>query len=82
MGPLTPVRELVLDPVGNKVIPCPQGSLTVPLYPHEQIEWCSETKELRALVDHKVSQLRFHLENLLNAFSVSIGCASAREFIL
>ncbi|EKM77777.1 hypothetical protein AGABI1DRAFT_121854 [Agaricus bisporus var. burnettii JB137-S8] len=60
LGPLTPVRELVLDPVGNKVIPCPQGSLTVPLYPHEQIEWCSETKELRALVDHKVVQV---LEN-------------------
>jgi hypothetical protein len=78
---MTPVREILLDPVGDKVIPCPQGSLTVPLYPHEQIEWCLDTKELRALVDHKVSC--YFTSNLFPGdFSVFLGGASAREFAL
>jgi len=54
LGPSTPVKELLLDPSGEKVTPHPQGILTVPQYPHEKIEWNLEKREIRLLVDHKV----------------------------
>ncbi|KAF9449865.1 beach-domain-containing protein [Macrolepiota fuliginosa MF-IS2] len=57
LGPTTPVRELLLDPSSDKVISCSQGSLTVPLYPHEQVEWNTERNEIRVLVDHKIVQV-------------------------
>ncbi|KAF5354041.1 hypothetical protein D9756_006953 [Leucocoprinus leucothites] len=57
LGPSTPVEELLLDPLGDKAIPCPQGYLTNPLYPHEQIQWGPEKREIRVLVDHKVVQV-------------------------
>ncbi|KXN83156.1 hypothetical protein AN958_01769 [Leucoagaricus sp. SymC.cos] len=57
LGATTPVKELLLDPVNDKVIPCPEGILTVPMYPHEQVEWSRENREIRLLVDHKVVQV-------------------------
>jgi hypothetical protein len=53
LGPTTPVRELVLDIVGEKIIPCPEGVLCAPLHPHEQIEW--RRTELRVVVDQRVT---------------------------
>lgn len=57
LGPTVPVRELVPDILSDKMNPCPEGVLSVPQYPHEQIEWGSGSAELRVLVDHKVVQV-------------------------
>jgi len=57
LGPNVPVRELCFDMIGEKVIPCPEGVLCVPSYPHEQVEWQSGRTDLRLTVDHKVSLL-------------------------
>ena len=59
LGPTTPVRELVLDLVGEKIIPCPEGVLCAPLHPHEQIEWCLGGTELRVVVDQRVTTYVF-----------------------
>jgi hypothetical protein len=45
----------MLDTVGEKIIPCPEGVLCVPLHPHEQIEWHPGGTELRVTVDQKVT---------------------------
>ncbi|KAA1472737.1 beach-domain-containing protein [Dentipellis sp. KUC8613] len=58
-----PVRELVVDLIGERVIPHPEGVLSVPGYPHEQVEWGfsrsgrAAARELRVLVDRKVHQV-------------------------
>lgn len=60
LGQAIAVRELALDMIGEKVIPCPEGVLMVPLHPHEEIEWGFNrvgADELRVLVDHKVVQV-------------------------
>ncbi|KAF8154493.1 hypothetical protein B0H34DRAFT_660452 [Crassisporium funariophilum] len=57
LGPTVPVRELVTDVIGEKMIPCPAGVLSVPQYPHEQVEWRTGSAELRVVVDHKVVQV-------------------------
>ncbi|RDB25611.1 Beige 1 [Hypsizygus marmoreus] len=57
LGPTTPVRELVLDMIGEKIIPCREGVLCAPLHPHEQVEWRSGGTELRLVVDHRVVQV-------------------------
>lgn len=44
--------------IGEKIIPCPEGVLCVPLHPHEQVEWGPSRTgggELRVLVDQKVA---------------------------
>jgi len=54
-----PVCELVVDMVGERVIPCPRGLLYVPSHPHEAIEWSSWQAlggDLRVLVDRKLVQ--------------------------
>lgn len=45
------------DVVAEKIIPCAEGILCVPQYPHERIEWASGSAELRVVVDHKVVQV-------------------------
>ncbi|KAG6889353.1 hypothetical protein C0992_005581 [Termitomyces sp. T32_za158] len=57
LGGDTPVRELCLDIIGEKIIPCPEGVLCAPFYPHEQIEWRPGGAELRLVVDHKIVQV-------------------------
>lgn len=57
LGSTTPVRELVLDSIGERIIPCPAGVLCAPLHPHEQIEWRAGGTELRVVVDQKVTLL-------------------------
>ncbi|KAG6916308.1 hypothetical protein DXG01_007465 [Tephrocybe rancida] len=57
LGENVPVRELVLDMVGEKIIPCPEGVLCAPFHPHEQVEWRPGGTELRLVVDHKVVQV-------------------------
>ena len=54
LGPTVAVRELVLDPVSERMVPCPEGVLCVPQYPHEQVEWRPGSTELRVVVDNKV----------------------------
>jgi len=60
LGTNCTVRELILDNIGEKIIPCPEGVLCVPLYPHEQVEWGPRRVgirgggELRVVVDQKV----------------------------
>ncbi|KAJ3575407.1 hypothetical protein NP233_g1115 [Leucocoprinus birnbaumii] len=56
LGLSTPVKELLLDPLSDKVIPCRAGSLIIPLYPHEQVEWVPEKREICLLVDQKLVQ--------------------------
>lgn len=55
LGAGVTVHELAIDVVGEKVIPTPRGSLTVPSRPHETIEWVNNSAgDLRVLVDRKV----------------------------
>ncbi|KAF5360312.1 hypothetical protein D9758_009126 [Tetrapyrgos nigripes] len=57
-GSSTPVKQLALDMIGERIIPCPEGVLVVPSHPHEQIEWGARTGgELRVVVDQKVIQV-------------------------
>ena len=57
LGSTVPVRELVLDTMGDKMIPCPEGVLFVPQHPHESVEWRVGSAALRVIVDHKVVQV-------------------------
>jgi hypothetical protein len=57
LGPTVSVRDLVLDTMGDKLVPCPEGILSVPQYPHESVEWRIGSAELRVIVDHKVVQV-------------------------
>ena len=60
LGSNIPVRNLVIDMIGEKILPCPAGVLFVPSHPHKQIERSashSGAKELRVVVDHKVVQV-------------------------
>jgi hypothetical protein len=62
LGATNPVQELVLDPIGEKVVPCPEGVLTAPHHPHEQVEWGFSRlggDELRVVVDGKVWILKY-----------------------
>ena len=43
--------------MGDKMVPCPEGMLSVPQYPHEGVEWRTGSAELRVVVDHKVVQV-------------------------
>ncbi|KAF7969330.1 hypothetical protein HWV62_27717 [Athelia sp. TMB] len=57
------VRELVLDTVSERIIPCPPNTLCSPSRPHEKIEWgprragIGGAGDLRVLVDNKVVQV-------------------------
>ncbi|KAJ3010240.1 hypothetical protein NUW54_g2543 [Trametes sanguinea] len=60
LGPDQPVRELVLDIIGQQVVPCPDGMLCVPSRPHEGVFWDSSPASvgaLKVIVDRKVSQV-------------------------
>ncbi|PIL27451.1 hypothetical protein GSI_10600 [Ganoderma sinense ZZ0214-1] len=60
LGPEQPVHDLILDLIGQQVIPCPEGTLCVPSRPHEGISWdCSvgSTGALKVHLDRKVSQV-------------------------
>jgi WD40 repeat protein len=39
------------------MVPCPEGMLSVPQYPHESVEWRIGSAELRVVVEHKVVQV-------------------------
>ncbi|KAJ7856539.1 beach-domain-containing protein [Mycena leptocephala] len=57
LGPTVPVRELVMDMIGERMIPCPEGVLCVPWRPHERLEWGTTRAaagQLRYVVDQKV----------------------------
>jgi hypothetical protein len=80
LGNRKAVSELVVDLVGERIIPCPAGMLAVPSRPHESVEWDPPhipAGELRVVVDRKVQlsasftvlpQLKFYVP----------GCASSR----
>ena len=60
LGMGNPVHDLVVDMIGEKVIPCPKGTLVFPSRPHESLEWNSgqgSTGDLRVLIDRKVSEI-------------------------
>ncbi|KAJ7439485.1 beach-domain-containing protein [Mycena latifolia] len=60
LGPTVPVRELVVDMIGERIIPCPDGFLCVPWRPHERLEWGTTRTaagQLRYVVDQKVVQV-------------------------
>ncbi|KAJ6588193.1 beach-domain-containing protein [Mycena capillaripes] len=57
LGPTVPVRELIMDMIGDRMIPCPEGVLCVPWRPHERLEWGTTRAaagQLRYVVDQKV----------------------------
>ncbi|EEB98861.1 hypothetical protein MPER_01559, partial [Moniliophthora perniciosa FA553] len=56
LGTNVPVKALVLDMVAEKIVPCPQGVVCVPSYPHEQVEWAAGG-DLRVSIDQKVVQV-------------------------
>ena len=52
------VRELVVDLIGERIVPCSERALCVPSHPHEVIEWDashSPAGEMRIVVDRKAS---------------------------
>lgn len=57
LGLEQPVRDLVVDLIGQQVVPCPSGSIVVPSRPHESIHWDSgraSTGTLKVIVDRRV----------------------------
>jgi len=63
LSPNSAVRDLVIDTIGERIIPCPDGVLCVPSHPDEQVEWgpkrdgMNGADELRVVVDQKVVQV-------------------------
>ncbi|OJT13456.1 Beige protein -like protein [Trametes pubescens] len=60
LGQDQPVCDLVLDLIGQQVVPCPDGMRCVPSRPHETVMWDSSPASagaLRVVVDRKVSQV-------------------------
>ncbi|KAJ7151346.1 beach-domain-containing protein [Mycena crocata] len=60
LGPTVPVRELVMDLIGERMIPCAEGVLCVPWRPHERLEWGTTRAaagQLRYVIDQKVVQV-------------------------
>ncbi|KAF7319612.1 hypothetical protein HMN09_00301600 [Mycena chlorophos] len=60
LGPTVPVRELVIDMISERIIPCPEGVLCNPWRPHERIEWGTTRAaagQLRYTVDQRVIQV-------------------------
>nr|VWO93939.1 G protein beta subunit Gib2 [Ganoderma boninense] len=60
LGPEQPVHDLILDLIGQQVMPCPEGTLCVPSRPHEGISWdysVGSTGALKVLLDRRVSQV-------------------------
>jgi WD40 repeat protein len=47
----------VVDLIGEKILPCPEGVLCSASRPHEQVHWDGD--DLRVLVDNKVHRLEF-----------------------
>jgi len=57
------------------MIPCPEGVLYLPQYPHEHIEWRTGSTELRVVIDNKVTQV------IENAFCTCAAFADAGSLI-
>ena len=60
LGRDQPVRQLVVDLIGQQVIACPDGTLSVPSRPHECVVWdgsAASTGTLKVVVDRRVSQV-------------------------
>ncbi|OBZ78370.1 Beige 1 [Grifola frondosa] len=60
LGLNQPVRELVVDLIGQQIMPCGAGVLCVPSRTHEQIEWDgghASSGEIKVVVDRKVVQV-------------------------
>ncbi|KII85493.1 hypothetical protein PLICRDRAFT_44793 [Plicaturopsis crispa FD-325 SS-3] len=63
LGLRGPIHELVVDDIGERVVPCPDGIVCVPSRPHEQIQWgpnrvkSSGSDELRVVVDGRTVQI-------------------------
>jgi hypothetical protein len=55
------VQSLTVDPIGERMLPHPAGTISMPSYPHEQVEWGfsrsgrAAASQLRTSVDGKVS---------------------------
>ncbi|KAJ7201121.1 beach-domain-containing protein [Mycena pura] len=60
LGTDVPVRGLVMDMIGDKVLACSEGVLCNPWRPHERLEWGTTSAaagQLRYVVDQKVVQV-------------------------
>ncbi|KAH9925795.1 beach-domain-containing protein [Fomitopsis serialis] len=60
LGPRNPIRELTFDPIGQKMIPYPDGTACIPGLPHERVVWqpgLHSGGDLRVVVDNKVVQV-------------------------
>ncbi|CAL1710979.1 unnamed protein product [Somion occarium] len=60
LGQGNAIHELVVDNIGERVIPCTQGRLVVPSAPHEAVEWDigrTSPGDLRVLSDRKIVQV-------------------------
>ncbi|RXW16665.1 hypothetical protein EST38_g9189, partial [Candolleomyces aberdarensis] len=69
LGPDSAIRQFVVDAYGDKLIPCPEDSLVIPLHPYEQITWGRGTSELRVLVDNKIVQVIENASTTCAAFA-------------
>lgn len=84
LGPNVPVRDLTIDMIGERVIPHPDGILSVPLYPHERVEWGfsrtgrAAAVELRAVVDRKESGSSLSLRPVRLICILPVGGSSHR----
>ncbi|TFK55260.1 beach-domain-containing protein [Heliocybe sulcata] len=75
LGASNPVEDLVIDLIGEKIVPCPPGTLCAPSRPYERIEWgptrlgANADGEIRVMVDRKVVQVLEFLSCTCAAFA-------------
>ncbi|KAF7293071.1 hypothetical protein MIND_01206500 [Mycena indigotica] len=82
LGPTVPVRELVMDMISERIIPCPEGVLCNPWRPHERIEWGTTRAaagQLRYAADQRVIQVIEEANCVCAAFAdwanIVTGCS-------
>ncbi|KAJ2916640.1 hypothetical protein MD484_g3777, partial [Candolleomyces efflorescens] len=69
LGPDSPIRQFVVDAYGDKLIPCSENSLIIPMHYYEQIAWARGSSELRVLVDNKIVQVIENASTTCAAFA-------------
>lgn len=74
-----PVVALSVDSFSDRILPCPEQMLYVPLYPHETVHWGSPDQSIRLHVDRKVVEVAESARCLCAAFADSEAMVAGME---
>lgn len=66
-----PVASLYVDTMSDRVLPCSDQMLHVPLYPHETVHWGSPDQSIRLHIDRTVAQVAEGAQCICAAFADS-----------